>query len=237
LIENPLEIHVQRFQGRGVDQDPSREVDPVLIGVSVLLLALGWNGTIRRGRELPSVSGLSPTRVTLSPGAGRLPEGTVPEEDREIGSSLLLKAVQLALIGLELVLLVQGADTLLESSIAIPRQLGVSELVIGLALFAAGTSLPEVATSVVAALRGEWDIAVGNVIASNLFYTLAVLGLSAAASPSGVVVNGAAVRLDIPVMIATTLVCLPIFFTGAVISRQEEVVIFLLTRSMLSLSP
>jgi cation:H+ antiporter len=103
--------------------------------------------------------------------------------------------------------------------VAIARTLQVSELVIGLTIVAAGTSLPEVATSVVAAIRGERDIAVGNVVGSNIFNILGVLGLSALASPAGIAVSKAALQFDIPVMIAVALACLPVFFAGYRISR------------------
>jgi len=97
----------------------------------------------------------------------------------------------------------------------------VSELVIGLTIIAAGTSLPEVATSVVAALRGERDIAVGNVVGSSLFNVLAITGIAAAVTPGGLQVAPALVRFDIPVMIAVALACLPIFATGHLIARWE----------------
>jgi cation:H+ antiporter len=102
--------------------------------------------------------------------------------------------------------------------------LGVSELVIGLTIVAAGTSLPEVATSVIAALRGERDIAVGNVVGSNLFNILAVLGLASVVAPEGVSVSSGALTFDIPVMIAVAVAALPIFFTGHAISRWEGAV-------------
>jgi cation:H+ antiporter len=103
--------------------------------------------------------------------------------------------------------------------------LGVSELVIGLTVIAAGTSLPELVTSVVAGMRGERDIAVGNIVGSNIFNILAVLGMSAMVAPEGVEVAQAAITFDIPVMIAVALVCLPIFFTGGEISRWEGVLL------------
>jgi cation:H+ antiporter len=101
------------------------------------------------------------------------------------------------------------------------RNIGVSELIIGLTVVAAGTSLPEAATSVVAAIRGQRDIAVGNVIGSNIFNILAVLGLSGMVSSGGIVVADAALGFDIPVMIAAAVACFPIFFTGQVIARWE----------------
>jgi len=99
--------------------------------------------------------------------------------------------------------------------------MGVSELVIGLTIVAAGTSMPEVATSIVAALRGQRDIAIGNVVGSNIFNLLGVLGVSAMVADTGVAVPGAALGFDIPVMFGVALACLPIFFTGGRISRTE----------------
>ena len=99
--------------------------------------------------------------------------------------------------------------------------LGVSELVIGLTIVAAGTSLPEVATSILAAIRGERDIAVGNVVGSNIFNILAVLGLSGLVAPAGLPVLGRLAAFDIPVMIAVAVACLPIFASGATIARWE----------------
>ena len=99
------------------------------------------------------------------------------------------------------------------------RALGVSEMVIGLTIVAAGTSLPELATSVVAALRGERDIAVGNVVGSNLFNLLGIAGIAALVTPGGLEVAAALVRFDLPVMLAVAFACLPIFATGHRIVR------------------
>jgi cation:H+ antiporter len=101
----------------------------------------------------------------------------------------------------------------------------VSDLVIGLTIVAAGTSLPELATSVMAAIRGQRDIAVGNVVGSNLFNLLGVLGASAAISKNGVSVADAALRLDIPVMIAATIVLIPICWNGFQIKRWEGILL------------
>ena len=118
-----------------------------------------------------------------------------------------------------LVLLVWGSRWLVDGAVSIAQSLGISELVIGLTIVAAGTSMPELATSVIASIRGERDIAVGNVVGSNLFNILAVLGLSSAVSTSGIQVAPAALVFDIPVMIGVALICLPVFFTGYRISR------------------
>ena len=117
--------------------------------------------------------------------------------------------------------LVLGAGWLIDSATALARAFGVSDVIIGLTIVAAGTSLPEVATSIIATLRGERDIAIGNVVGSNIFNILGILGLSALVTPGGLTVNPLIVRFDLPVMIAVAVVCLPIFFTGFSIARWE----------------
>ncbi len=125
-----------------------------------------------------------------------------------------------------LFLLVIGSRLFVAGSIEIARAIGVSELVIGLTLVAAGTSLPELITSIVASIQGKYDIAVGNVIGSNIFNLMGVLGLCAIFSPSGIDVSLSALIVDLPIMVATAVACLPIFFTGHLISRWEGVLFF-----------
>ena len=128
--------------------------------------------------------------------------------------------VSVLLIAVGLGLLVLGARWLVSGSVQLAHMFGVSDLLVGLTIVSAGTSMPELATSVVASLRGERDIAIGNVIGSNIFNLLAVLGASAAVSGS-IPVATAALRFDLPIMVAVAIACLPIFFTGGRISRWE----------------
>lgn len=125
-----------------------------------------------------------------------------------------------------LVVLVLGSRVLVASAVSIAQALGVGELIIGLTIVAAGTSLPEVATSVIASLRGERDIAVGNVVGSNVFNLLGVLGLASLVSPLGIGVADQALRFDLPVMLVVALACLPIFVTGREIARWEGALFF-----------
>lgn len=118
-------------------------------------------------------------------------------------------------------LLVVGADWLVYGATGIARAVDVSDTIIGLTIVAAGTSLPEVATSIVAALRGERDMAVGNVVGSGLFNLLAIGGLGAVMSPTGLAVPEALTRFDLPVMVAVAVACLPIFSVGHMIARWE----------------
>ena len=131
----------------------------------------------------------------------------------------LVSYILFILIGL--VLLVLGSNWLVESAVDIAKALGVSELMIGLTIVAIGTSLPEVATSVIAALKGESDIAVGNAVGSNIFNLLGVLGIGALVSPDGISVAARVLIFDLPVMVFVALVTLPIFYIDSRISRLE----------------
>ena len=129
--------------------------------------------------------------------------------------------INLAWVISGLSLLVVGANWLVDGAVGVATALGVSELVIGLTVVAIGTSLPELVTSIVASIRGERDIAVGNIVGSNIFNLLSVLALTAVAAPNGVAVAPKALMLDIPFMLAVSIACLPIFFTGHRIARWE----------------
>jgi cation:H+ antiporter len=146
-----------------------------------------------------------------------------PEQGPQIRTSSIGLDItgRFLMIAVGLGLLVLGSRLLVEASVALAKGLGVSDLIIGLTVVAAGTSLPEVATSVIAGLKGQRDIAVGNVIGSNLFNLLCVLGLSAAISPTGIPVSLAVVNFDLPIMIGVVIACMPIFYSGSRIGRWE----------------
>lgn len=118
-------------------------------------------------------------------------------------------------------MLVMGANWLVDGAVVIARHFGISELIIGLTVVAVGTSLPELATSIIATRRGEREIAVGNIVGSNIFNVLAVLGMTAVLAPGGVPVPTAALAFDSPVMMAASLACLPIFLRRLEIARWE----------------
>ncbi len=132
-------------------------------------------------------------------------------------------AHQVGFIAAGLGVLVLGSDYLIASSTSIARTFGVSDVIIGLTIVAAGTSLPEVAASIIATIRKERDIAIGNVVGSNIFNILGIIGLSAMVTPGGLSVHPLIIRFDMPVMIAVAVACLPIFFTGFAIARWEGV--------------
>lgn len=200
---------------------------PLLLGASVLLLVIVLDGRISAFDGALLVSGIvayTLFAVRMSRRESALVQAEYGQKYSEHGGAqpgTLHFVRQIAFIAAGLGLLVLGAHWLVESAVGIARWLGVSELIIGLTIVAAGTSLPEVATSIVAALRGERDIAVGNVIGSCLFNILAIVGIAAVVTPGGLEAAPALIRFDIPVMIAATLACLPIFATGHRIARWE----------------
>jgi cation:H+ antiporter len=126
-----------------------------------------------------------------------------------------------------LIMCIAGANSAVDSSIIIANYLKVSELIIGLTIVSIGTSLPEVATSVVATCRGKKDLALGNIIGSSIFNILGVIGLAGLFAPKGIIVAPSIIRFDLPVAIISAIACLPIFFTGYRISRWEGVLFLL----------
>ena len=128
--------------------------------------------------------------------------------------NILLMLSALALLGL-------AGHLLLGAAVTVATELGLSERIIGLTIIAVSTSLPELATSLIAALRGQREIAVGNVIGSNVFNLLGVLGLTALVAPAPLSVSPNALAFDLPVMLGVAALCLPVFYTGYRVTRAE----------------
>jgi len=198
---------------------------PIMVAASALLWLFAADGRVTLLEGIVLVAGLLAYTVLLIVLGRRRPRAepevaatTVPKGPRHTTVALLLVGAGLALLGL-------GARWLVDGAVDIARLLGVGELAIGLTIVAAGTSAPELATSVVASIRRERDIAVGNVVGSNLFNILSVLGVSAIVAPSGLTVADDALRFDVPVMFAVACLCLPIFISGGRISRGEGVLL------------
>ncbi|MDX5378346.1 MAG: calcium/sodium antiporter [Halomonas sp.] len=195
---------------------------PLMIGISLLMLLLALDGSIGRvDGGLLFLGLVAYTGFLLWQGrrqsAPDEPE-TSEEKSHHWGRDLLFVAGGLAM-------LVAGSRLFVDAAVTLATWLGVSEQVIGLTVVAAGTSLPEVVTSIVAALRGQRDIAVGNVVGSNIFNLLGVLGLAGLIAPTGIAVTDAMLSLDIPVMLAVAVACLPICFTASAINRWEGAVL------------
>ena len=195
---------------------------PIMICTSVLLILFALDGELVRWEGallFAGVIGYTVWTVRRS----RRDLRDQPEEGAAV-PVISSRTRQLSQIVAGLAFLILGSKWLVDGAVAIARTLGVSELVIGLTIVAVGTSLPELATSVVASLRGERDIAVGNVVGSNIFNILCVLGMATLVAPSGLAVPPAALAFDLPVMLAVAVVCLPVFMAGHRIDRWEGLV-------------
>jgi len=197
---------------------------PLMIVLSVLVLILSADHSIGRTDGLILATGLVIYISFLIWHNRKENSENATKRAYESSKSENVKANWIKNIGLflgGLLLLVIGSRWLITSAVSIARHLGVSELVIGLTIIAAGTSLPEAVTSVIAAIRGERDIAVGNVVGSNILNIMGVLGITGLVAPKGIEVSNAVIGFDLPIMIVVALACLPIFFSGCSISRLE----------------
>lgn len=204
---------------------------PLMVGLSVLVLFLSLDGVLGRMDGLLLVTGLVCYLYWAITSSRQEERAKAEAEAEALGEALPASSwtqilPQFAWVGIGLAMLIVGAGWFSDAAVEIARRLGVSELVIGLTIVSIGTSLPEVATSILAAVRGERDIAVGNVVGSNLFNIMAVLGITATFAPAGIPIPEEALRFDLPVMIAVALACLPIFFTGHRIDRWEGCLFF-----------
>jgi len=218
----PLAVHSQVI----------RQEMPILIGSALLLLVMGMDGSISRGEGVLLFVLLLFYTAFLVIQARRDPANKSQDHDDEVTAAVPGNwdsrwYVQLVLILAGLAMLVFGSDWLVSSAVVFARALGVSDLVIGLTVIAAGTSLPEVAASLAAAIKGERDMAVGNVIGSCVFNILGCVGLAAIfSSLAGLSLAPSLMNFDLWVMMAAFLACLPIFISGREIARWEGFVFF-----------
>lgn len=217
----PVGVHLRLIQ---------REI-PFMIALSVVMVVLGLNGVYGRGEGALLLAGLVGYLLYMARASRRPP----PE------NGLVLPAFEEAVsrfdgdkpsgwrsagrLAAGLAVLLVGANLLVAGSLFFATHFGVSEVVVGITIVALGTSLPELATSVVAALRRETDIAVGNAVGSNIFNILAVLGAASVFYPLGV--PSGLIRFEFPVMLLASVVILPLALTGRrfQIGRWEGVIL------------
>jgi cation:H+ antiporter len=204
-----------------VSQQLIRQDVPIMIGVSLLAVLMALDGQINRLEAAVLALGLIVyTSFLFYQGRKQGADAVDGEVDELLGVEVPAWKNILLVVG-GLILLVLGARWLVQSAVEIASAWGVSEAVIGLTIIAMGTSLPEVMTSIVAALKGERDIAIGNVVGSNIFNVLSVLGISGVVSPTPLLAGAQMAQIDIPVMLGVAALCAPLFFTGAIVSRIE----------------
>jgi len=174
-----------------------------------LLVVYVWRGYVEARRESPQIATEVRAEVKVESGAGH--GGGFAQS---FGWCLLLVATGL-------VFLVVGSGLLVESASDVARALGVSDMVIALTIVAGGTSAPELVTSLVAAARRQADLSVGNILGSNIYNVLMIMGFTSLIRPQRIGMQTLA--LDGPVMVAASIACLPIMLTGRRISRLEGV--------------
>lgn len=197
---------------------------PLVIAASVLAWVLAMDGTLGFWDGLLLFVGIIVYTVFAVVQSRRESRAVQAEYDREIGTKkhgAKGYALDALFIVVGLGLLVQGSDWLVDGATTMARAFGVDDVLVGLTIVAVGTSLPELATSVLASIKGERDIAVGNVIGSNLFNLLGVLGLAGLFAPEGIPVAQSMILVDFPIMLAVAVACLPVFFSGHLIARWE----------------
>lgn len=204
-----------------VSKSTIRKEIPIMIGATLLLLAIIFDGKIDILDGIILVAGIVGFVIFSYKSSKK------ETDSEEIKSSKVLvqsKAMSksLVLVAIGLVLLTAGSFLTVDNSVVIAKSLGISELVIGLTLVAIGTSLPELITSVVAARKGHSDLSIGNVVGSNIFNIFAIVGI--ASIIAGITVNDK-IMVDVIIMIVFSVVLIPIMRSGFVVSRKEGILL------------
>lgn len=211
---------------------------PGMAVVAVLVYLLAMDGELQFWEGIPLVAGAvlytvllglwtrreTAARPVAVAGAGVVGGSEVLEEPDPVvrpnrWSSLWYLMVLIAGI----VVIVVGADWLVTGAVSLARAVGVSDAFIGLTIVAIGTSAPELVTTIVSTLRGDRDIAVGNLIGSSVFNLTLILGLSVLVANGSGPIDPHLIRVDLPIMVAVSLLCIPLFLTGRKLSRWEGI--------------
>ena len=200
-----------------VHLDLIRREIPFMILVSVVGAGLVAWGQVPRFMGILLFLGLAAyTAYSIRAGRQQSREEPASGLTAETGTTSVWLCSVLIVVGLAV--LVAGSQLFVEGAVTLARNFGVTEAVIGLTIVAAGTSLPELATSVVAAVKGESDVAIGNIVGSNVFNLLGILGLTAAIVP--IEISGIGL-MDAAFMLGLSVLLLPIAYSQHSISRLE----------------
>ena len=202
---------------------------PVMIAAAVAMFVMALDGTLSRFEGcLMLLSSLVYTVVLLR--MARRERDPTPAETAEAAGAIavvsrrartLARLRDVAMLVVGFIVILVGADFLVQGAVAIARSLGVSDAIIGLTIVAIGTSAPEFATTLIATLRDQRDIAVGNLLGSSIFNILFILGATCVVSPSGVTVDRAVLLIDIPLAVGVSVLCVPVFLSDRMVSRRE----------------
>jgi cation:H+ antiporter len=193
---------------------------PAMILASVALLLLAGDGVLDRLEGVALLAGLIVFVIAvLRNNARTQPVQSATTDDADPPRPSLIRPLVAIVAGVAG--LAVAAGYVVEGAERIAIAIGVPELIVGLTVVALGTSAPEIATSLIAALRGNRQLALGNAVGSNIFNILLVLGVSGLLAPAGVAFSQDAVRLDLPILVAAAIACLPIIFWDRTLDRWE----------------
>lgn len=191
---------------------------PIMVGCSLLVPLVLLGQVVSRIEGVLLLAGLAVYVGFRFWETRRSPHSSPTTGSKILRTGLVHTAGDVALVLGGLAALVYGAQLFVDGSVALARVLGVSEAVIALTVVAVGTSLPELATSVLAAARGHGDIATGNVIGSSIFNTLGILGATALVHP---LVRGGIAWADVAMMVAVSAALLVMMYTRLILTRAE----------------
>jgi cation:H+ antiporter len=213
----PLHLHILKLEL------------PVIIASAALMTGLAWDGVLSR-LDGGVLFGAAVVYTVALIRISRAETQAVKEDFREMyGADAIMtrqtvvwtRVRYAVVLAAGLGLLVLGADWLVSGAVDIARALGISEAMIGLTIVAMGTSAPELVTTIVATLKDERDVAVGNLLGSSIYNILVILGLTCLVTPGGVPVEWQLMLFDVPLMAGVAFACVPVFVTGKRISRLE----------------
>ncbi|MCA9108039.1 MAG: calcium/sodium antiporter [Pirellulaceae bacterium] len=200
---------------------------PFMVMLTISAYAMVWDGELSRFEGLGLLTALLLYLFLLGRATRQARRGEASRSDDAASSpsatpvtwQAMLAALGILVVGL--VLLLAGSNSIVAGAVGLARRAGLSELLIGATIIAAGTSLPEVAASLVAAAKGQRDLAVGNVVGSNILNIGCVLAICAGVSPSAIPVTAQSLHVDLPIVVASAVVCWPIVISKASVGRAE----------------
>ncbi|MCB0886577.1 MAG: calcium/sodium antiporter [Propionibacteriaceae bacterium] len=193
----------------------------VMIGFTIVFMAILFDGVVSRAEGAVLLVLLALFLYDQMRSAKQANNEAPVDIHDEVGETPSSMPVILALLAIGLLALPFGADLTVDSASSIARRWNVSDDVIGLTIVAIGTSMPELVTTLVSTFRGQRDVAIGNLIGSSVYNLAFILGATALVAP--LEVTPELVRIDLPVMVAVSLVCIPVFLTGRTVSRREGI--------------
>lgn len=204
---------------------------PVMIGAALALTAMAWDGVLQAYEGILLLLAAVVYTVVLIR-FSRMETASIKkeyEEEFEVKRTPPVKktwlwAWNIALLGGGIYLTVIGADWLVSGAVSIASSLGVSDAIIGLTIVAVGTSAPELVTTIIATIKNDRDVAVGNLIGSSITNILVILGITCILVPGGIDVSKDILWFDLPLAALVAIICYPVFRSDKKISRTEGTV-------------